>query len=72
MIGEIIFIVVCVVCVVLGIVIGYGIAIRNIYKWMTDILEPVPATPENEEFLWGVIFAQTELDKKITHVKKEE
>lgn len=56
--------------IVLGIFMGYSFAIYKIYTWMTDILEPVPATLENRDFLWGVIFALSELDKKISHVKK--
>lgn len=57
--------------IALGIFMGYGFAIYKIYTWMTDILEPVPATLENREFLWGVIFALRELDKRISHVKKD-
>ena len=57
--------------VVLGIFMGYSFAIYKIYIWMTDILELVPVTLENGDFLWGVIFALKELDKKISHAKKE-
>lgn len=55
----------------LGIFAGYNLAMRNIYGWMSDILKPIPPTPENKDFLWGVIFAQEELDKKIRHVKEK-
>lgn len=55
---------------ILGMFMGYNLAIRNIYGWMSEILEPIPATLENRDFLLGVIFAQEELDKRIRHVKK--
>lgn len=54
----------------LGMFMGYNLAMRNIYGWMSEILEPIPATLENRDFLLGVIFAQEELDKRIRHVKK--
>lgn len=57
---------------ILGMFMGYNLAMRNIYGWMSDILEPIPATLENIDFLLGVIFAQEELDKRIRHVKKDE
>lgn len=53
-----------------GIFMGYNIAMSKIYGWMSDILEPIPATLENRDFLLGVIFAQAELDKKIRHLKR--
>lgn len=53
-----------------GMFMGYNLAMRNIYGWMTDILEPIPPTLENKDFLLGVIFAQEELDKKIRHLKE--
>lgn len=59
-----------VILTVLGIQIGYNIAISKIYGWMTDILEPIVVSLDNRDFLHGVIFAQNELDKKIRHIKE--
>lgn len=67
----IIFVVLFIIIFLLGSIAGYGIAICNIYDWMYDILEPIPATLENKDFLLGVMFAQKELEKRIKHTKED-
>lgn len=64
-------IILAVLLTVSGIFMGYSLAMYNIYGWMSDILGATPATLENKDFLFGVIFAQEELDKKIRHMKKD-
>lgn len=59
-----------VILTVLGIQIGYNIAMCKIYGWMTDILKPMKVSLDNIEFLHGIMFAQNELDKKIRRVKE--